>query len=131
MHLSVIIPAYNESERIGKTLESVNDYLSRQPYDYEVIVVNDGSTDNTAEVVKSYQGMMPYLTLLNNKNNSGKGGVVRQGMMLAHGEYRLFMDADNSTTIDHIEKMLPYLDQGYDIAVSSRRIKGAELTLDQ
>ncbi len=131
MFLSVIIPAYNEAERIGKTLESVHGYLSRQNYEYEIIVVNDGSTDTTADVVKRYSERISHLQLLNNKRNSGKGGVVRQGMILAHGDYRLFMDADNSTTIDHIEKLLPYFDQGYEIVVSSRRIKGAELSQDQ
>jgi glycosyltransferase involved in cell wall biosynthesis len=129
--LSVIIPAYKESHRIGATLEAVHAYLSRQAYDYEILVVNDGSPDNTAEVVRGYEGSVARLTLIDNKENHGKGWVVRQGMLEAKGDVRVFMDADNSTKIDEIGAFFPYFEQGYDAVVGSRRIAGANVKTDQ
>ncbi len=123
MHLSVIIPAYNEEKRIIKTLESLNSYLSRQDYEYEIIVVNDGSKDNTFNVVNERIGEIKNLRIINNKENRGKGFVVRQGMLECKGKYRLFMDADNSTSIDHVEKMWPLLAEGNDIVIGSRDSK--------
>src|SRR5581483_2036631 len=125
--LSVIIPAYNEERRIPQTLLAVSDYLKKQPYEYEILVVNDGSKDKTAEVVKSLAPQVPNLVLVDNKQNHGKGFVVKTGMLKAGGDVRLFMDADNSTTIDEIEPMLPYLDKGYDVVIGSIEADGAKV----
>lgn len=127
MYLSVIIPAYNEARRLPKTLEKVDEYLRKQTYDYEVIVVNDGSRDKTAEVVKNLQSQIKNLRLIDNKENHGKGYVVRQGILAASGEYRVFTDADNSTSIDQVEKMWPEFKKGYDIVIGSRDVDGAVL----
>lgn len=125
MFLSVIIPAYNEEKRIGKTLLAVDHYLTAQKYDYEIVVVNDGATDNTAEVVRGFKKMVKNLRLIDNKQNHGKGWVVRQGMLESNGQIRLFMDADNSTTLDHFEKMIPLFKEGYDIVIGTRDKKDA------
>lgn len=131
MMLSVIIPAYNESKRIGKTLASMHLYLSRQSFDYEIVVVDDGSTDDTAGVVGNLKIKIPNLILIENKENHGKGWVVRQGMMEAGGDVRLFMDADNSTSVEQIEKFLPYVNQGYDVVIGSRRMKDSVIAVRQ
>lgn len=127
MYLSIIIPAYNEERRIGKTLKEIDKYLSKQSYDYEILVVSDGSKDKTSEVVKNLASSIKNLKLIDNKENYGKGYVTRQGMLEAKGDYRIFTDADNSTSIDQVEKMLPYFKQGYDVVIGSRDIKGAVL----
>jgi len=127
MKLSVIIPAYNEENRIPKTLREIDKYLKEQPYEYEILVVNDGSSDNTVNIVNELKREIANLKLIDNKENHGKGYVVRQGMLTALGAYRLFTDADNSTSIDQIEKMWPWFEQGYDIVIGSRDVKGAKL----
>jgi dolichyl-phosphate beta-glucosyltransferase len=127
MYLSVIIPAYNEEKRLRKTLGEIDNYLRRQSYDYEILVVNDGSKDKTAEVVRGQTSVIQNLRLIDNKENNGKGFVARQGLLKVKGEYRLFTDADNSTSIDQIEKMWPEFEKGFDIVIGSRDIKGAVL----
>ena len=127
MYLSVIIPAYNEEKKLPKTLEEIDKYLRKQDYGYEIIVVNDGSNDKTAEVVTGLTGVIKNLRLIDNKINQGKGAVVRQGMLEAKGDFRLFTDADNSTSIDQIEKMWIEFKNGYDIIIGSRDVKGAVL----
>ncbi len=127
MYLSVIIPAYNEGNRIKKTLVSVGDYLSKQNYDSEILVVDDGSRDGTAEVVKGLIPEIKNLKVIGYGNNRGKGYAVRFGMLKAKGDYRLFMDADNSTSIDQVEKMWPYFEKGFDVVIGSRDVKGAVL----
>ncbi len=109
MKLSVVIPAYNEEKRVPKTLSSISTYLTKQNYDYEIIVVSDGSKDNTAQVVKDLESKIPNLRLIDNKENHGKGYVVRQGILEAKGNYRLFTDADNSTSVDQVENSGPGL----------------------
>ena len=125
MFLSVVIPAYNEGKRIPATLQSLKEYFKDKDYEYEILVVVDGAKDNTAQVVKDAN--IPNLKLIDNKENCGKGCVVRQGMLEAKGKYRLFMDADNATTIDHVEKLLPYFDKDYDVVIASLGVKGAEI----
>ncbi|MFH1401686.1 MAG: dolichyl-phosphate beta-glucosyltransferase [Parcubacteria group bacterium] len=126
MRLSIIIPAYNEEKRIEKTLEEINDYLSRQTYDYEILVVDNGSKDGTREIVRGQEAKIKGLRLVEN-NGGGKGRAVSVGMMSARGDFRVFADADNSTSIDQIEKMWPEFQKGYDVVIGSRDIKGAVL----
>lgn len=123
IYLSVIIPAYNEEKRISKTLLDIDQYLSQKDYSYEIVVVSDGSKDKTSEVVNKFANIIKHLRLIDNKENHGKGWVVRQGMLDAKGVVRLFMDADNATTIDHFEKMIPLFEQGYQVIIGSRDSK--------
>jgi len=127
MYLSVIIPSYNEEKRLPKTLFEIDKYLSCQDYDYEIIVVSDGSKDKTDEVVKSLQHRIACLKLIDNKENHGKGYVTRQGLLSATGEVRLFTDADNSTSVDQVSKMIPLFKNGAHIVIGSRDVKGAVL----
>lgn len=123
--LSVIIPAYNEERRIARTLLAADLYLARQPYASEIVVVSDGSGDETVAIVQGLQKIIPNLTLLANAENHGKGYVVRQGIRAARGAFRVFSDADNSTSIDHVEKMWPFFREGYGVVIGSRDVKGA------
>lgn len=125
-YLSVIIPVYNESKRLPLTLIDVDKYLSETGFSYEIVVVNDGSKDSTAEIVRRFSHLIKNLRLLNNTENHGKGWVVRQAMLDAKGDVRIFMDADNSTTIDQFSKMTPYFPK-YDVVIGSRDIPGAKL----
>jgi len=130
--LSVIIPAYKEEKRIGNTLLSLDKYLSPLNFPYEIIVVIDGSPDNTFSVVEKYQKMIKNLWVINNPENHGKGYVVRQGLLAAKGAYRLFMDADNSVTINQIEGFSPqFEDKEVGIVIGSRDIKGANIQKHQ
>lgn len=131
IYLSVIIPAYNEEKRLPKTLQEISGYLSQQDYNYEIIVVNDGSKDRTAEITREQVGKVENLRLIDNKENHGKGYVVRQGMLEAKGQYRLFTDADNSTSIDQAEKMWPSFKEGCEVVIGSRDIKGAVIAVPQ
>lgn len=131
MYLSVIIPAYNEAERIIKTLKAVSDYLKKQAYDFEILVVNDGSTDEMVKAVRSLIGQVPNLRLTGYRKNRGKGAAVRQGMVEARGEIRLFTDADNSTAISHLEKMEPLFKAGADVVIGDRAIKGSVIAVRQ
>lgn len=126
LFLSVIIPAYNEEGRISETLFDVDEYLKRQNYEYEIIVVDDGSTDKTAEVVGNLLSRIKNLSLIINEKNRGKGYAVKRGLLAAKGKYRLFMDADNSTSINQIEKLLSELPKCH-IAIGSRAVRGAIL----
>ena len=126
MYLSVIIPAYNEEKRITKTLLSIFSYLGKKPFEWEIIVVNDGSQDKTAEVILDLKQKVKNLILINNNENHGKGYVVRQGLLKAQGKYRLFTDADNSTPISELDKLLPYLGK-FDIVIASRSINGSKI----
>ncbi len=114
--LSIIIPAYNEAKRIGSTLRSIDEYLRDKEYTYEIIVVSDGSSDDTETVVSGLASEVRNLVLLCNRVNSGKGYAVKCGMLKATGEYRLFLDADHSTHISNLESFLPEI-QGSDASV--------------
>jgi dolichyl-phosphate beta-glucosyltransferase len=129
--LSVIIPAYNEEHRLPHTLQAVLTYLRKQSYDWEVVIVNDGSTDRTAEIVQAVMVNEARVRLLQYGHNRGKGYAVRFGMTHTTGQYRLFMDADNSTTIDHFAKFSPYLHQGYGVVIGSRDVAGANIAIHQ
>lgn len=125
--LSVVIPAYNEEHRIGRTLEALDLYFKKHALGYEIIVVSDGSTDKTANVVSAYIPKIKGLKCIANKENNGKGYVVRQGMLEAKGAFRLFMDADNSVSIEYVDAFFPYMSSGYDVVIGSIEAEGAKV----
>jgi glycosyltransferase involved in cell wall biosynthesis len=125
-YLSVIIPAYNEERRITMTLVSVYEYLSRQTYSWEILIVLDGPSDNTLNLVRDFADTRNEIRWINREENQGKGYTVREGMLAAKGHIRLFSDADNSTDINHFEHMQPLFEEGYDVVICSRDGKDAE-----
>lgn len=131
IHLSVIIPAYNEEKRLPSTLKDVVKYLSAQNYTWEILVVDDGSKDKTVDVVKAISVTEARVKLLQYGANHGKGYAVRYGMIRGSGAYRLFMDADNATTIDHFAKFFPLFSQGFDVVIGSRDVEGADIKVHQ
>jgi dolichyl-phosphate beta-glucosyltransferase len=124
--LSIVVPAYNEEKKITESLSKFNSYLSRQNYEYEIVVVNDGSTDNTRQCVLDLTGKIKNLRLINNEKNSGKGAAIRLGLLSATGQYRLFIDADNATGIEHIDLLWPYFKNGFEVIIGSRNKKDAD-----
>ena len=117
---SFIIPAYNEGARLGSTLDRVLDYIRARGWDAEVVVVNDGSRDQTADLVRASAQEQPELRLIENPGNRGKGYSVRNGMFNARGEVLVFSDADLSSPIEEANKLFAAIDAGADIAIGSR-----------
>jgi dolichyl-phosphate beta-glucosyltransferase len=117
---SFVIPAYNESARIRPTLDELLRYTQQQQLDAEILVVNDGSSDDTAQVVREYGKSHPQILLLENPGNRGKGYSVRNGMLHARGDICLFTDADLSSPISEAQKLFDAIAQGADIAIGSR-----------
>jgi glycosyltransferase involved in cell wall biosynthesis len=122
--LSVIVPAYNEEQRLPDTLDQIITYLDRQPYRSEVIVADDGSTDTTAAVVERMVAQYPSLRLLQ-LDHRGKGFAVRVGALAAQGEFVLLCDADLAVPIEEWERLQSALTSGYDLAIGSREGLGA------
>jgi dolichyl-phosphate beta-glucosyltransferase len=117
---SIVLPAYNESERIAATIEKIFAFAAQQGWQVEIIVVDDGSSDDTAEVVRRCAATRPGVRLLQNPGNRGKGYSVRHGMLQAQGEILLFSDADLSSPIAEAEKLFAAIAAGADIAIGSR-----------
>lgn len=128
MELSVIIPAYNEEKRIGRTLEAILGYLDKQKYTYEIIVVNDGSTDKTKEVVQQFKHKK--IKILDNSGNKGKGYSVQQGFLSAEKEWVLFTDADLSTPIEELKTCFRYA-SGADVIIGSRNLPMSQIVVKQ
>ena len=128
-YLSVIIPAYNEQTRIADSLYIIKEYLAKQSFRSEIIVVDDGSNDLTTEIVKfidiygKEQLEHDEGTLIENQKNVGKGYSIAKGMLRASGDIVLFLDADHSTHIGQVEKLIPYFDLGFDVVIGSRNMK--------
>ncbi len=133
MTLSIVIPAYNEAHRITDTLKKIIEYFRKTKIEYEIIVINDGSIDNTKiklqQIKEKYSGNV-RITIINNDKNKGKGFAVKQGIMVSNGEYIYFTDADLSTPIEEIEKFLKYIKE-YDIVIGSRAVKNSKILLHQ
>ncbi len=120
---SIVIPAYNEAQRIGPKLERAIAYCQQRGWKAEFIVVNDGSSDATAEIVRALAKKHPALRLLENPGNRGKGYSVRNGMLHAQGDVLLFSDADFSSPIEEAEKLFAAIAAGADIAIGSRWLR--------
>ena len=122
--LSLIIPAYNEGERLPQTLPPVFAFLEAQPYPSEIILVNNNSRDDTRAIALEFAATRPYLRVLD-EPRQGKGAAVRSGMLAATGEYLFMADADFSMPVEEIAKFLPPRLEGYDVAIGSREGPGA------
>lgn len=118
--LSVIIPAFNEENRLPGTLESVHDYLTEHHTDFEIVVVNDGSRDGTVTAVEEFARHRDNIRLLSYESNRGKGHAVRIGVMAAKGDLILMNDADGSSPIAEVERLIAAIRRGADVAIGSR-----------
>lgn len=125
--LSIVIPAYNEEARLGASLKRMLAYFDGVDYSYEILVVDDGSSDGTAAAVEAIRSSRPQVHLLSYPTNRGKGYAVRHGILRARGDRILFSDADLATPIEEVEKLLAKLDAGFDIAIGSRDVAGSQL----
>lgn len=128
--VSVIIPAYNESKRISKTLEKIHAFFRSGTLKHEIIVVDDGSSDNTVETVEALKKAIPELKIISYTPNQGKGFAVKTGIEGSKGAYVLFTDADNSTPIEEFDKVYPLLQQN-EVVIGSRYIKGSDIKIEQ
>jgi len=124
--ISIIIPAKDEEKRLPRFLSTVIDYCRRSSHTYEIIVVDDGSQDQTVKVTLSFQKEFPGLQVISNECNHGKGYAVRQGLLAAKGEIVLFLDADGSTGPREIERHLGWFEGGYDIVIGSRVLRDGQ-----
>ncbi|MDD5530419.1 MAG: glycosyltransferase family 2 protein [bacterium] len=120
---SIVIPAYNEEARIGNTLTLVAKYFHARNTKFEVIVVDDGSIDNTIKELENWRSLHKEIRIISNGTNKGKGFAVKQGVLQAKGDYILITDADLSTPIEEIEHLVYRLKNGYDIVIGSRGLK--------
>jgi dolichyl-phosphate beta-glucosyltransferase len=127
VRLSLVIPAYNEAGRIGGTVTHVCDYLDRQPYDWEVIVVIDGGPEIAAAEARAAAGTRSNVRVIENDVNRGKGYSVRRGFAEAQGDRRVFIDADLSLPIEGIEGMMARFDAGADVVIASRTAPGSRV----
>jgi len=132
MKLSIVIPVYNEEYRIKDTLYDIFDYLKNNNLEKEseILLVNDGSVDNSVGLIYKIQKDIPQIKLINNQVNQGKGAVVRQGILESTGDWILFMDADNSTNIKELDKFLKYQDS-YDVIIGSRDLPESQVVVSQ
>jgi dolichyl-phosphate beta-glucosyltransferase len=132
VHLSIVIPAYNEEKRIGATLDKIYDFLSSKNYNFEVIVVDDGSMDRTVDVAAASRlSQENKLRVLKNAANRGKGFSVKTGIINSNGEYILFSDADLSTPIEEVDKLIEYVKKDYDVVIGSRSVTGSKVIVHQ
>lgn len=129
MNLSVVIPAYNEEKRIGDSLVKIYNYLKKHNHVFEIIVIDDGSTDGTLNLLMEYSQKIPNFFILENKANKGKGYSVKKGILKSKGDIVLFTDADLSTPIEEIDKLVYYLKDGYQVAIGSRALPDSEIKI--
>lgn len=131
MKLSIVIPAYNEARRLPTTLATIAEYLDLSGLKAEVIVVDDGSSDGTAEAAKSVPGTGMPPRIIGFEGNRGKGAAVKEGLLAAKGDYALFMDADSSTHITEVEKLLKVAGPKTSVVIGSRYLAGDSIKLKQ
>ncbi|MBI4273031.1 glycosyltransferase family 2 protein [Candidatus Uhrbacteria bacterium] len=128
--ISIVLPAYNEERNISSTIASIADFFIAKQCPYEIIVVDDGSTDGTAEIIKELTKKFPEVRALTHTRNQGKGAAVRSGMNAACGDIVFFLDADGSTPIHEIEKLLPFFDT-HQVVIGSRYLQDSSITIRQ
>ena len=131
MYLSIVIPAYNEEGRIGTSLTEIYSFLKKRNYDFEIIVVDDGSKDKTLNLLSEYSQNIPNLIVLKNESNQGKGFSVKKGVLNSKGDIILYTDADLSTPIEELDKLIYWLDEGYLISIGSRDLPESQVNRHQ
>lgn len=129
--LSVVIPAYNEDKRIQPTIEQISNYLKGRVRGFEILVVDDGSTDHTVTFVRRMIFKYPAVRIIPSDGNRGKGHAVRMGVLEAKGDMVLITDADLSTPVEEYAKLASAIDSGADVAIGSRAMAGSELMIRQ
>jgi len=130
-YLSIVIPAYNEEKRIGSAIDRIVLFLKGINYEYEIVVVDDGSRDGTVSIVEEYAKRDPRIRLLRNDKNRGKGYTVRRGMLEAKGALILFTDADLAVPIEELPKFIDACEGGADIAIGDRYLEESRIGRDQ
>ena len=130
IELSLVVPAFNEERRLAPTLLDMIDYLDRQPYQYEIIVVDDGSQDGTVQVVEKFEKIRAQIKLVSLRQNRGKGFAVKSGMLSATGKMVLFADADGATPIAELERLIAPLRAGADVAIGSRALFASDTKVE-
>lgn len=131
VYLSLIIPAFNEESRITESLDHILSFLQSEPYSSEIIVVDDGSKDRTIEAVKDRLGQQTNVRIHQQPRNLGKGGAVKQGMLLGNGKYLFFSDVDLSVSVETLPIFLTHLENNCDVAIGTRRLPGARIEVHQ
>lgn len=131
LKLSVIIPCYNEKKRFNGGIEHFLNYLNGQKYQWEIILVNDGSSDNTLNLMKNISNKDKRIKVLSYAKNRGKGHAIKIGVEKAKGEMILFSDLDHSVPISTIESFFKYFQKGYDVVIGSRRVEGSKFLRHQ
>lgn len=129
--LSIVIPAYNEEKRIAQTIARIRAYLAQQDYLSEIIVVDDGSTDETLEEAAEALKGIERTQILSRRRNLGKGFSVKEGVLASKGQHILFSDADLSTPIEELDKFLPWLEEGFDVLIGSRALPDSDIQVRQ
>jgi dolichyl-phosphate beta-glucosyltransferase len=131
VQLSIVVPAYNEEARLGRTLHRVCTVMDGSGICFEVIVVDDGSDDNTAGIARAFAEVFPQIRIVRLSENRGKGNAVRHGLLEARGDYVLMSDADLSTPIEELFRRMPHVEDGYDVVIGSRKMRGAKVVVPQ
>ncbi|MCX5707299.1 MAG: glycosyltransferase family 2 protein [Candidatus Omnitrophica bacterium] len=129
--ISLVIPAYNESKTIANAIDKVLLYFTKKDYLFEIIVVDDGSIDDTGYLVTNLSKKWPSIRLITHTHNIGKGFSVKNGILAARGDYILFSDADLSVPIEELDKIMAYFSQGYDMVIGSRALQESSIILRQ
>lgn len=129
--LSVVIPLYNEHERFKQGFDHYYTYLKTKKYPWEIILVNDGSSDDTLDLIKRGQKGKPNVSIISYTQNKGKGFAIHQGVKKAEGDYILFTDIDHSVPIETIESFFEFFKKGNDVVIGSRRVKGSVIEVHQ
>ena len=127
MKFSIVIPAYNEESRIEKTINKILAYLNSKKWDFNIVVVDDGSTDKTGEIVSKFRNSQ--IEIVKNQKNMGKGYSVKRGALASQGDWTIFTDADLSTPIEELEKFMQF--QDYDVLIGSRALKESKILVHQ